>query len=281
VSQTLFVALQTRAQFKQQFAKVLAMYYYSFAGFGAVTGIFLLLVFALLQWLHIPSGSFIDWVIAIAIFEWLLLIVTVPWNIHFEAKEVLAQGAESAKKNIAVDREQLEYVTVLASRSLWVAVALHLLSAIALYALAATGISAIGYLSSGAALLLTLLRPAVRGYQYLASRLIAIRSDFLHPREDILELRSRFAELESTVKNLTDKLDSTKPASWSAVQERKREAIEIQLTNLAASLENLRSTNQAEHITLARNAESAIAQFSADGQFLNHVREIIRFFKET
>lgn len=281
MSQTLFVALQTRAQFKQQFAKVLAMYYYSFAGFGAVTGIFLLLVFALLQWLHIPSGSFIDWVIAIAIFEWLLLIVTVPWNIHFEAKEVLAQGAESAKKNIAVDREQLEYVTVLASRSLWVAVALHLLSAIALYALAATGISAIGYLSSGAALLLTLLRPAVRGYQYLASRLIAIRSDFLHPREDILELRSRFAELESTVKNLTDKLDSTKPASWSAVQERKREAIEIQLTNLAASLENLRSTNQAEHITLARNAESAIAQFSADGQFLNHVREIIRFFKET
>ncbi|MGL5060651.1 MAG: hypothetical protein ACRC62_11790 [Microcoleus sp.] len=255
-------------------------YYYSYAGFGAVTGIFLLLVFAILQWLHIPSGSFIDWVIGIATFEWLLLIVTVPWNIHFEAKEVLAQAAESTKKNIAVDRSQIQYVTVLANRSLWAAVSLHLGSAIGLYALAAAGINTIGYLSSGAALLLTLVRPAIRGYQYLAQRLTAIRSEFLHPREDIVELRNRFAELETTVKSLTDKLDSTDRNSWAAIQEREREGIGRELTNLAASLEQLRSINQAEHTALARNAESAISQLTDDGQFLNHVREIIRFFKE-
>ncbi len=255
--------------------------YYSFAGFGAGTGLLLLLIFAILQWLHVPAGSFIDWVIAIAIFEWLLLIVTVPWNIHFEAKEVLAQGAESTKKNIAVDSEQLKYVTVLASRSLWVAIALHLVSAIALYALSATGISAVGYLSSGAALLLTILRPAIRGYQYLAQRLTTIRSEFFHPRQDILELRHRFAELESTVRNLAAKLNSDDGTSWAAIQERQQRATRIELTNLAASLENLRSTNQAEHTKLARDTESAIAQLTDDGQFLNHVREIIRFFKES
>ena len=255
--------------------------YYTFAGFGAGTGLLLLLVFAILQWLHVPAGSFIDWVIAIAIFEWLLLIVTVPWNIHFEAKEVLAQGAESTKKNIAVDSEQLKYVTVLASRSLFVAIALHVGSAIALYALAATGISAVGYLSSGAALLLTILRPAIRGYQYLAQRLTSIRSQFLHPREDIVELRNRFAELESTVRNLAAQLNSDAPNSWAAVQERDRDAIRRELTKVAASLEYLRSTNQAEHTKLARDAESAIAQLTSDGQFLNHVREIIRFFKES
>jgi hypothetical protein len=256
------------------------MYYYSYAGFGAVTGIFLLVVFAILQWLHVPSGSFIDWIIAIAIFEWLLLIVTVPWNIHFEAKEVLAQAAESTKKNIAVDRAQIQYVTALANRALWSAVALHLLSAIGLYALAATGISTIGYLSSGVALLLTLLRPAIRGYQYLAQRLTAIRRELLHPREDIVELRNRFSDLESAVKNLTDKFNSDDRTSWVAVQERQRENTRIELTNLAAALEQLRSTNQAEHAALARNAESAIAQLTADGQFLDRVREIIRFFKE-
>ncbi len=257
------------------------MYYNTFAGFGAGTGLLLLLIFAILQWLHVSVGSFIDWVIAIAIFEWLLLIVTVPWNIHFEAKEVLAQGAESTKKNIAVDAEQLKYVNVLASRSLLVAIALHLGSAIALYALAATGISAIGYLSSGAALLLTVLRPAIRGYQYLAVRLTTIRSQFLYPREDIVELRNRFAELESTVTNLTAQLNSDDPYSAAAVQERDRESIRIELTQVAASLEYLRSTNQAEHTKLARDAESAIAQLTSDGQFLNHVREIIRFFKES
>lgn len=255
--------------------------YYSFAGFGAVIGIFLLLVFAILQWLHVSAGSFIDWVIAIAIFEWLLLIVTVPWNIHFEAKEVLAQGAESTKKNIAVNSEQLKYVTVLASRSLWVAIALHLGSAIALYTLAATGISAVGYLSSGAALLLTVLRPAIRGYQYLAQRLTAIRSQFLHPGEDIVELRNRFAELEFTVRNLVAQLNSDDETSWAAIQQRQQRVTRVELTNLAASVEHLRSTNQAEHTQLARDAESAIAQLTDDGQFLNHVREIIRFFKES
>ncbi len=255
--------------------------YYSFGGFGAIVGIFLLLIFAILQWLHVSVGSFIDWVIAIAIFEWLLLIVTVPWNIHFEAKEVLAQGAESTKKNIAVDAEQLKYVAVLASRSLFVAIALHLGSAIALYALSATGISAVGYLSSGAALLLTVMRPAIRGYQYLAQRLTTIRSEFFHPREDIVELRNRFADLESTVRNLAAQLNSDDGSSWAAVQERQQRATRIELTNLAASLEDLRSTNQAEHTKLARDAESAIAQLTSDGQFLNHVREIIRFFKES
>ena len=253
---------------------------YSFAGFGAGTGIFLLLVFAILQWLHVPAGSFIDWVIAIAIFEWLLLIVTVPWNVHFEAKEVLAQAAESTKRNIAVDHEQLKYVNVLVSRSLFVAIALHLGSAIVLYALAATGISAVGYLSSGAALLLTIMRPAIRGYQYLAQRLITIRSQFLYPREDIVELRSRFANLESTVKDLANQFSSNNPNSWVAVQEREQQATTRELTNLSASLQSLRSTNQAEHIKLARDAESAIAQLTDDGQFLNHVREIIRFYKE-
>ena len=160
------------------------------------------------------------------------------------------------------------------------AIALHLGSAIALYALSATGISAVGYLSSGAALLLTVLRPAIRGYQYLAVRLTTIRSQFLYPREDIVELRNRFAELESTVKNLTAQLDSDDPHSWASVQERDQEYIRIELTQVAASVEDLRSTNQAEHTKLARDAESAIAQLTDDGQFLNHVREIIRFYKE-
>ncbi|MEZ2231706.1 hypothetical protein [Microcoleus sp.] len=254
--------------------------YYTFAGFGASTGIFLLLVFAILQWLHIPAGSFIDWVIAIAIFEWLLLIVTVPWNIHFEAKEVLAQAKESTEKGIVVDDKQVKYVTVLVSRSLLVAIGLHLLSAIALYTLAATGISAIGYLSSGAALLLTILRPAIRGYQYLAARLTMIRRQFLHPREDILELRSRFANLESTINNLEAKFNSNDPNSWVAIQERQQEANTRDLTRLAASLQDLTATNQAEHTKLTRDAESAIAQLTDDGKFLNHIREIIRFFKE-
>lgn len=250
--------------------------YLSF-GFGLV--ILLLLAFSGLQWLQIPAGSFLDWVIGTASFAWLLTIVTVPWNIYFEAKEALAEAALSAEKGIAVDDKQVEYVKIVQERSLWIVIALHLLSAIGLYMLAIAGISAVGYVSSGAALLLTALRPAVRTYKYFAARLAMIRQQFKYPREDIVELRSRFNSMEETVKRLEEQLNLNDPRSWLATQQRQEQALRNDLTRVAAAQEELRATNQAEHERLTREARQAIAQLTTDGQFLDHVREIIRFFK--
>ncbi|MDF5740093.1 MULTISPECIES: hypothetical protein [unclassified Nostoc] len=238
-----------------------------------------LAAFGLLQWLHIPAGNFLDWVIGGASFWWLLVIVTVPWNVHFQAKEVLAEAAQSTEKGILVDEKQVKYVTALAKRSLWVAVALHLFSAVGLYTLAATGISTVGYISSGAALLLTILRPAIRAYEYLYARLAMIRQEWKYPREDIFELRDRFSILEQKIQSLEDQLNPEQPYSLSTTQQRFAEETRRDLARIAANLEELRATNQTEHERLGREARNAIAQLSTDGQFLDHVREIIRFFK--
>ncbi|ACC79714.1 MULTISPECIES: hypothetical protein [Nostoc] len=238
-----------------------------------------LTAFGLLQWLHIPAGNFLDWVIGGASFWWLLVIVTVPWNVHFQAKEVLAEAAQSTEKGIPVDEKQVKYVTSLAKRSLWVAIALHLFSAVGLYTLAATGISTVGYISSGAALLLTILRPAIRAYEYLYARLAMIRQEWKYPREDIFELRDRFSILEQKIQSLEDQLNPEQPYSLPATQQRFAEETRRDLARIAANFEELRATNQTEHERLAREARTAIAQLSTDGQFLDHVREIIRFFK--
>jgi hypothetical protein len=253
--------------------------YYSVISFNLGLVTLVLLTYGILQWLHIPAGSFIDWVIAVAIFEWLLVIVTVPWNIHYEAKTVLDEAAMSAQKEIAIDEKQVEYAKVVAKRSLVVAIALHLLSAAGLYLLARTGISVIGYVSSGAALLLTALRPAVRTYEYLAARLAMIRQEFTYPREDVWELRNRFTTLEETVRRMEEQLDPEEPYSWVASHQRFQDETRKELARLAASLEELRATNETQHARLSREAQNAIAQLSTDGQFLDHVREIIRFFK--
>ncbi|MBD2250697.1 hypothetical protein [Nostoc parmelioides] len=238
-----------------------------------------LLAFSVLQWFHVPAGSFLDWVIGGASFWWLLVIVTVPWNIHFQAKQVLAEAAQSREKEIPVDERQVRYVQGLAKRSLWVALALHLFSAIGLYLLAATGISAVGYISSGAALLLTILRPAIRAYEYIYARLTMISQEWKYPHEDIVELRHRFVELEEKVKVLEDQFNLEQPYSLAATQQRFGEETRRDLAKIAANLEELRATNQTEHERLSREARNAIAQLSTDGQFLDHVREIIRFFK--
>ncbi len=248
---------------------------------SSILGIMLvvLLAFGVLQWFHVPTGNVLDWVIGGASFWWLLIIVTVPWNVHFQAKEVLAEAAQSRENNIPVDEKQVKYVEVLAKRSLWIAISLHLISAIGLYVLAATGISAIGYIISGAALLLTFLRPSISAYEYLYARLRMIRQNFIYPREDILELRNRFLEMEQKIRILEDQLDLEQPYSLAASNQRFSEETRRELARIVANLEELRATNQGEHERLSREARNAIAQLSTDGQFLDHVREIIRFFK--
>ncbi len=254
---------------------------YSYISIGSSLGlgIFFLLLFGIFKWLDIPAGNLIDWVIGIASFWWLLIIVTIPWNIHFEAREVIAEAALSKEKRIPVDEQKLKYVAQVSRWSILVALALHLLSVIGLYALAATGISVVGYVSSGAALLLTGLRPALRAYQYIATRLSMIRQQIKYPREDIIELRSRFQKLETIVKNLAEQLDRKKPNSLVVTQQKEWEEIRSNLASLRASLEQLKADNELQHQRLSQEARDTIAQLTEDSQFLGHVREIIRFFK--
>lgn len=250
---------------------------YLSVGFSIV--VLLLLSFAGLQWLDIPTGSFLDWIIGVVIFGWLLVVVTVPWNIYFAAKAALDEAELSIGQGITVDSRQIEFIRSLITRSLLVVLLLHGLSAIVLYGLAIANVTPLGYIGSGAALLLTGLRPAVATYGYFAARIAALRQQFKYPREDVLELRNRVLVLEGLTEQLQFQLNVEESGSWVASQQREMIALRQDLSRFAAMQEDLRSTNQAEHERLSREARNAIAQLSIDGQFLENVREIIRFFK--
>ena len=238
-----------------------------------------LIAFGILNWLQIPAGSFIDWAIGLGIFEWAIIIVTVPWNIYFSAKGVAQSGLESQERGISVEDRQIEYAIKIANRSLIIAVALHLFTAAGLYWLAVSGITPIGYLSSGAVLLLTLLRPAISTYEYLATRLSEMRQQFSYPRTDIIELRDRFDSLEAQVKILTGTLDPNNDQSWLSEQRHRWDLNQATLSKLTASIADLKANNELEHQRLAQEARQAISQITVDGQFLEHARELIRFFK--
>jgi outer membrane murein-binding lipoprotein Lpp len=244
-----------------------------FAGvttFGLGIAILSALVFALLHWLGVPAGNFLDWVIGVATFEWLLIITTVPWNIHFEAKEVLSEADRSKEKGVEVRLRDLGFARTVAQRFFWLALGLHGLSAVALYALAFLGISSVGYVGSVAALLLTFLRPVLRGAQYVYTRLRAVKQQIRYPREDVQELRSRVLSLESQTAQLAGQVKA---------QAERLEEAQTEGARLAALLREQQAENLQTHERLSREARSAIAQLSTDGQVLDHVREIIRFFK--
>jgi hypothetical protein len=253
--------------------------YYWYFGFSTGFTFLLLVAFFLLQWLQIPAGNLVDWIIGVTSFWWLLVIVTVPWNVYFDAKEVAAEAEISQDKGIPVDHKQLTYVNKVSRGALLIAIALHLFSALGLYELAAMGISSVGYISSFATLLLTALRPAIRGYQYLAYRLSSIRQQIKYPREDILELRNRFNHLEQVVNSLNSQLNLSDPNSWINQQQRNWEVTRKEVTMIAAKMEKFEAKNTLEHEEISREAKKAISQLTEDSNFLHQVKEIIRFVK--
>ncbi len=250
-----------------------------FIGWLSALLVIFLAGFGLTQWLHLPFGNFIDWVIGASIFVWLIIIVTVPWNVYFQSASVLNQAIISQERGINVDERQLPYVRSLRWRSLGLALGLHLISAIALYVLASRGVGTVGYVGAIAALLLTILRPVISAYEYISQRLRAISQQIDYPREDVMELRQRFANLEESVRQINEQLSDQNPYSWVSKYEQFADETRKDLAKLGANIEDLRATNDRDHERLLRESRQAIAQLSSDSQFLDHVREIIRFFK--
>ena len=253
---------------------------YRFTGFTFGWVVLVLLTFGILTWLHAPTGNFLDWVIGAISFWWLIVIVTVPWNIHFTAKAVLAEAATSQERGIAIDDRTCKYVTQVQNRALWVALGLHLASAIALYLLAVTKVSSIGYVSSVAALLLTGLRPAIAAYRYLMQQLANIGQDLKYPREDIIELRACVQQLTEQQKALAFQLDPKESSSWVARQQSSLDHLQQDLAKLSTAHEQLKAANDQAHERISNATRTAIAQLNEDSQFLNQARDIIRFFKE-
>lgn len=241
--------------------------------------ILVIVIFSALRWLQLPAGQLIDWIIGAVSSWWLLVITTVPWNVHFEAKATVAEAQQSEAVGIKCDATQIKYAGSIARRSLVLAVSLHLLSAMALFALSATHITPIGYVGSIAALLLTGLRPAISAYEYLCQRLLAIRHQVKYPRDDVLDLKEQVTTLRQKLSSVEEQIDPSLANSWAHQQNRKIAALETNIHSLTKALNDLRDHNDRDHERLARESENAIAHLSADSQFLNHVSEIIRFIK--
>jgi hypothetical protein len=78
---------------------------------------------------------------------------------------------------------------------------------------------------------------------------------------------------------MSRQLDADDADSLAAVLRRACDESRRELARLGVSVEQLRAANESDHARLARDAEHAIARLSTDGQVLDHVRELVRFFK--
>ena len=239
-----------------------------------------LIVFAVLKWLQIPTGDFMDWIIGVGCFWWLLLITTVPWNMHFKAKEILSDVKESQRTGIRVEHIDVDYAQKISKTYLFVALFLHVLSAVGLYMLAKTGVSVVGYVGAGFALALTALRPSVRMYEYISYRLSNINQRIKYPREDINKVLLDLSELKYQLNLVSEKLNTGNSNSWINRKENEMQELRESMRQIRQSFENLNVQMNSNHQTLVKQTENKIASLSEDAQFLNQARQLVRFIKE-
>ena len=242
----------------------------AFGTFGVVSSLLTLVVFVVLHVLGVPAGQFLDWVVGLASFWWLLAIVTIPWTLYFHAREVLFQAAESRRAGIPVARDRVKWASRVAWRMLGVALVLHLGSAMVFGALAYAEVTPVGYVCGALALLLTLLRPSWRVLEYVQQRLRQLNAEFHVPREDAVALRRGVEQVAERLRGFERTLDQA---------QRQLAMVGQAHEGLAEAFEGQVIQNVREHERLAARTDEAVRKLSEDAQFLEHVRELIRFVR--
>lgn len=238
---------------------------------GAVAGGLWLLATGL----QLPLSPNLDAVIGVVTLLWLYFIVTVPWNVYFQAQQVQVDAQVSSRRGIAIDPDAVPYATRWARIALAVALGLHVATAAALAAVAFSGVGLIGWLGAGASMILTLVRPSLRAYAHVRDRLGRFAREIEVPRDDAVELRRRLALTEHQLEALTLENATLHQRMEQRLQDLERGA------QAAGDLH----TSLAEHVRLEvvrveREAKNTVAQVLGDAAVVGHVRELVRFFKQ-
>lgn len=241
--------------------------------------VILIILYIVLNTLQIQVGTMIDWITGIVAFWWLTGVTTLPWNMHFAAKDLLHEAEISEQKKITLDPEDIAYAKKQAKIFLLVAIVLHVVSAVALYLLAYYGVSSLGYFASVIAMVLTFVRPSYRLYDYLIDRLSRLRRKITYPREDVYELRASLTEQAQNISHLTYQLNLNETESWASGIGKELQKMNASLAKLDHNLSQLKQENDKAHLDLASKTHQEIAKLSEDAQFLNQAREMIRFIK--
>nr|ABV27402.1 hypothetical protein YS_M60-F11.108 [Chloracidobacterium thermophilum] len=175
-------------------------------------GIGLLLVFAVTAWLsgwQLPALTprlALDIGMGVVCLVWLLLILTVPWDIHFKARAVQFELERSRDAGLTVSDERLTYVKRTQRTTLWVALGLHVFSAIVVGGLTHFTHGSVGYWFAGFYLVTMVFRPFGAAYEYLHRKLSDIGEEARFPRDDTLKLKSDLAEVRAELAALHSRM---------------------------------------------------------------------------
>lgn len=244
-------------------------------GFLALCGtVVSILVIGTIAWLlglddlvrhSLTTGHLLDWGMGALCLLWLLIVLTVPWNLYFQAHEVAFELQRSREREVQVPREREAYIARLRKRLGWLAVGLHLFSAALIAVLATLAGRSIGYYFAVFYLISTGFRPILAGYVYLRRKLKAIHEEVRYPREDVVELRQRLQTLEFSVRDLTNQISVAQKEAQQEIWIREAET---------------RDLRQSVH-AIGREFETTVSRLTDNQEVIRGIQAFVRLIAQS
>ena len=186
---------------------------------------------------------------------WLIVLVSMPWNLYFAARRAVQEAAVSRERGISVRPAIDAEARLISRRMLGLALGGHLGTAIAAAAIAYFSGSTAGYYIAGIFLLATAFRPAAAYLVHIRERIGALTRESTHPREDVVTIR---AEVDGIKRSLGDLRTELRQAAEALGR------TEARLTDTIAHTRSLLVTDL-DRLTQAQEADRAQARSRHDG----------------
>ncbi|WP_306321145.1 MULTISPECIES: hypothetical protein [unclassified Streptomyces] len=201
---------------------------------------------------------------------WLVLLLTVPWNLYFRARAVVHEAGVSREKGLAVPADRDAEAARIATVMLRLALGAHLVTgAVTVLAAWATGRKA-GYWLAGFYLLSTVFRPAGGYFGALRRRLVTLHSEVRFPRDDVGELKTAVTALRKGLTVTEEKSEET----YRALAELRRSVDAVGL-----------STHQrADHVeqrfeALTREFDSTLNRLTDNQEIITGLKAFLRMLR--
>ncbi|MFC1432978.1 hypothetical protein ACEZDB_20250 [Streptacidiphilus sp. N1-3] len=234
---------------------------------------------------------------------WQVLLLTVPWSLYFQARQVVTETATSRERGIQVPEGRGTDAARIARRLRLLAIGGHLVTAAVVAVITYFSGRTVGYYFSGFYLVSTVFRPAQAYLAHIRGQLRTMLKETRFPRDDIQELKAGVERAEAERASLHELLhqlelrigeQSEQIARSEVDAARRSELVESRLADRADQIE-ARATARADQLetrfaarsdqvaqqvqALARRFEDALDSYTDNQELVAGLKAFLRMLR--
>ena len=213
---------------------------------------------------------------ALVLVAGLIATVRLPWDLTFQARNALAQQEASRRRGLEVDEAEMVFAKKSASRSLALALTLHLVGALLTFAARPFLGSELGLVLAAAFIGSMAFRPISAFYQHTRRRLFQAQKEAAVRAPEALTLADADAQLKDEIANLHQELATHREATSNQLA-----VLQEQTQNEASAWRRVATATDEKVERVLREFERTIERTQQSGEVLAGVRAFVKLVRES